>query len=35
MASLILAIVAFIVALVPFCNTSGLTNVGLDEPPTI
>ena len=32
MALLLLVVVAFIVTLVPFCNTSGLSNVGLDEP---
>ena len=35
MASLLLAVVAFIVALVPFCNASGLSNVGFDELPTV
>ena len=33
-ASLLLAIVAFIVALVPLCNAFGLSNVGFDELPT-
>ena len=33
-ALLLLAIVAFIVAFVPFCNASGLSNVGFDEFPT-
>ena len=35
MASLLLAVVAFIVTLVPFCNASGLNNVGFDELPTV
>ena len=35
MASLLLAIVAFIVALVPLCNTSRLSVVGFNELPTI
>ena len=33
-ALLLLAVVAFIVVLVPFCNASGLSNVGFDEFPT-
>ena len=33
-ALLLLVIVAFIVALVPFCNASGISNVGFDEFPT-
>ena len=35
MASLILAVMAFIVALVPICNASRLSNVGLNEPPMV
>ena len=35
MASLLLAIVAFIVALVPLCNASRLNDVGFDELPTV
>jgi len=34
MASLLLAIVAFIVALVPLCNASGLSDVGFNKLPT-
>ena len=33
--SLHLAVVAFIRALVPFCNASRLNNVGFDEFPTV
>ena len=35
MASLLLAIVAFIVALVSLCNVSGLSDVGFNMLPTI
>ena len=35
MASLLLAVVAFIVALVPLCKTFGLSDVGFNELPTI
>ena len=34
-ASLLLDVVAFIVALVPFCNAFGLSDVGFDELPTV
>ena len=33
-ALLLLTVVAFIVALVPFCNASRLSNVGFDEVST-
>ena len=33
-ASFLLAVVTFIVALVPFCNAFRLNNVGFDELPT-
>ena len=35
MASLLLAVVAFIVALVPLCNTSRLNDVGFNELLTV
>ena len=35
MASLLLAIVAFIVALVPLCNAYRLSALGFNELPTI
>ena len=35
MASLLLAVVAFIVAVVPLCNTSRLNDVGFNELLTV
>ena len=35
MASLLLAVVAFIVALVPLCNALRLSDVGFNELPTV
>ena len=34
-ALLLLAVVAFLVVLVPFCNASRLSNVGFNEFPTL